>query len=369
MQASAPPRRNTRGRDPSRRQGPPPTHHSREGPGTTPEKHHPKRNGKETEGGGHAKGTARGHTTNRPQPRGAGNHTAETGGGGTTHSPHNKQGRQTTPTKARTGTRTHHQHTAHTPKRAHNTQPHNRRRHEPHKCTPHTKAQAPPAHHTQHTQTQTTETKQPPPPGGLQGRQKPLGRKGGPTKPAARSGERPQPETPERPRPTRGPGTTTPTPAPPPTPKPDPTTPSPADTPETNRGTIGNTSDPSGPTKTLGHRTPSPTTDQHKKPPDTDQRPHPAGPVPHRRTARTTATGIHAIGDTNTAKNQASTTPSPTPSLPAPTPTKPTHATAGSSTYITQTNSIKHTIAGNTPPSASPPVTSATGGHQSHHNR
>ena len=125
-------------------------------------RHRPKRHGKETEGGGHAKGTARGHTTNRPQPRGAGNHTAETGGGGTTHSPHTKQGRQTTPAKARTGTQTHHQHTAHTPERAHNTHPHNRHRHEPHKRTPHTKAQAPPALHTQHTQTQTTGTQQPP---------------------------------------------------------------------------------------------------------------------------------------------------------------------------------------------------------------
>ena len=41
----------------------------------------------------------------------------------------------------------------------------------------------------------------------------------------------------------------------------------------------------------------------------------------------------------------------------------------GSSTYITQANGIKHTIAGITPPSASPPATSATGGNQSHHSR
>ena len=60
---------------------PPPTDHSREGPGKAPGEHRPKRRRKETEGGGHAKGAAGGHTTNRPQPGGAGNHTAETGEG------------------------------------------------------------------------------------------------------------------------------------------------------------------------------------------------------------------------------------------------------------------------------------------------
>ena len=177
--------------------------------------------------------------------RGAGEPHSRDGRGATPHSPHTKQGPQTTPRKARTGSQTHHKHTAHTLEHAPNTHPHNRHQHEPHKRTPHTKTQAPPAPQTQHTQTQTTRTQQPPPPGGLQGRQKPLGHKGGPTKPAARSGERPHPVTPERPHPTPGPGTTTPTPAPPPTPKPDATTPSPADTRETNGGTIGNTTDPS----------------------------------------------------------------------------------------------------------------------------
>ena len=55
---------------------PPPTHHSREGPGKAPGEHRPKRRGKEKEGEGHAKGAAGRHTTtNRPQPGEAGNHT------------------------------------------------------------------------------------------------------------------------------------------------------------------------------------------------------------------------------------------------------------------------------------------------------
>ena len=90
---------------------------------------------------------------------------------------------------------------------------------------------------------------------------------------------------------------------------------------------------------------------------------------PTRPAPRTTATSIHTIGNTNTTNNQASTTPSPTPSTPAPSPTKPTHTNTCSSTYITQANGIKHTIAGTSPPSASPPATSATGGNQSHHSR
>ena len=91
--------------------------------------------------------------------------------------------------------------------------------------------------------------------------------------------------------------------------------------------------------------------------------------APHRPAPRTTATSIHTIRNTNTTNNQASTTPSPTPSPPAPSPTKPTHTNTGYSTYITQANGIKHTIASITPPSASPPATSATRGNQSHHNR
>ena len=150
---------------------PPPTHHSREGPDTAPGEHRPKRRGKETEGGGHAKGAAGGHTTNRPEPGGAGNHTAETGEGLRHTAPTPTQSRQTKPRKARTGTRTHHQHTAHAPAHAHNTHPHDCHRHEPHKRTPHSKAQAPPAPQTQHTQTRKTRTQQTPP-GELQGRQK-----------------------------------------------------------------------------------------------------------------------------------------------------------------------------------------------------
>ena len=129
MQASAPPRGKTRGRDPSWRQGPPRTHHSREGPGTTPEKHRPKRHGKETEGGGHAKGTAGGHTTNRPQPGGAGNHTAEKGGGP--------------------------RHTAPTPNRAAKPRPERRGQAPKHTTnTPHTR----PSMHTTHTPTTATDT-------------------------------------------------------------------------------------------------------------------------------------------------------------------------------------------------------------------
>ena len=250
-------------------------------------------------------------------------------------------------------------------------------------CTQHTPPQPPPTRAPQthttlqsasaarttnatHTNPKNKNPATPPARGAAEPPETPLGHKGGPTKPSARSGERPHPATPKQPRTTPGPGATTPTPAPPPTPKPDATTPSPADTPGTNGDTVGNTSDPSTQYNT---RTPSPTTNQHKKPPNTDQRPHPAGPVPHRPAPRTTATIIHAIENTNTTKNQASTTPSPTPSPPAPSPTKPTHTTTGWSTYITQANGIKHTIAGITPPSASPPATSATGGHQSHYSR
>ena len=71
--------------------------------------------------------------------------TAEMGEGPRHTAPTPTQSRQTKPRKARTGTQTHHQHTAHTPAHAHNTHRHNRRRHEPHKHTPHTKARAPPA--------------------------------------------------------------------------------------------------------------------------------------------------------------------------------------------------------------------------------
>ena len=93
----------------------------------------------------------------------------------------------------------------------------------------------------------------------------------------------------------------------------------------------------------------------------------------HRPAPRTTTDSIHTIGNTNTTNNQANTTPSPSPSPAAPPssplPTIPTHANTGYNTYITQVHGIKHTIASITPPSASPPATSATRGNQSHHNR
>ena len=97
--------------------------------------------------------------------------------------------------------------------------------------------------------------------------------------------------------------------------------------------------------------------------------------VNHRPPPRATTNSIHTIGNTNTTNNQANTTPSPSPSpSPAappssPSPTIPTHANTGYNAYITQANGIKHTIASITPPSASPPATSATRGNQSHHNQ
>ena len=315
-------------------------------------RHRPKRHGKETEGGGHAKGTARGRTTNRPQPRGAGNHTAETEGGARHTGPPNRAAK---PRPQRRGQAP--QHTAHTPERAHNTHPHNRHRHEPHKRTPHTKAQAPPAPHTQHTQTQTTGTQQPA-----------RGAAGPPE--AARTQRRTHQARSQEWRTATPSNTRTATPN------------TRTGHYDTHTSTATNAQTGRHDTLTSGHtrnqrkhhrqhQRPQhpPTTNKHKKPPNTAVRPHPADPVPHRFAPRTTATDIHAIGNTNTTKNQASTTPSPTPSPPAPTPTTPTHATAGSSTYITQANGIKHTITGNTPPSASPPATSATGGHRNHHSR
>ena len=235
MQAPAPPRGNTRGRDPSRRQGPPPhtPQPGRPGHDTAPS---------DTEKRQEEEGTQRGQQGDAP-PRGAGNHTAETGGGA----------RHTAPTPNRAA-KPRPQRRGQAPKRTTNT-PHTRPSvHTTHTPTTATDTSPTSAHHTpkrrrrpHHTRNTHKPKQQEPsnPPGGLQGRQKPLGRKRGPTKPAARSGERPHPVTPERPRPTPGPGTTTPTPAPPPTPKPDATTPSPADTPETSGSTIGNTSDPS----------------------------------------------------------------------------------------------------------------------------
>ena len=306
---------------------------------------------------GTRKGDSKGTHHQQTPAKGGGEPHSRDRGGGTTHSPHTKQGRQTTPAKARAGTQTHHQHTAHTPERAHNTHPHNRHRHEPHKRTPHTKAQAPPAPHTQHTQTQTTGTQQPA-----------RGTAGPPE--AARTQRRTHQARSQEWRTATPSNTRTATPN------------TRTGHYDTHTSTATNAQTGRHDTLTSGHtrnqrkhhrqhQRPQhpPTTNQHKKPPNTAQRPHPTDPVPHRLAPRTTATDIHAIGNTNTAKNQASTTPSPTPSPPAPTPTTPTHATAGSGTYITQANGIKHTIAGNTPPSASPPATSATGGHRNRHSR
>ena len=81
------PRGNTRGWDPSQRQGHPAphpasphTHHSMVVPDTAPEEQHPRQRSQEKEWGGHAKGAAGEHTTTtRPQPGVAGNHI---------HSPH-----------------------------------------------------------------------------------------------------------------------------------------------------------------------------------------------------------------------------------------------------------------------------------------
>ena len=97
---------------------------------------------------------ARGGGEPHPDP------TAGAGEGPRHTAPAPTQSRQTKPRKARTGTQTHHQHTAHTPTRAHNTHRHSRHRHEPHKRTPHSKARAPPAPQT-HTTHENPKNKNP----------------------------------------------------------------------------------------------------------------------------------------------------------------------------------------------------------------
>ena len=225
-------------------------HHSRAGPGTAPGEHRPRRRGKETEGGGHAKGVAGGHTTNRLQPGGAGNHTQ-------TPQPRRERGHDTQPPHPHRVAKPSPERRGQAPKRTTNT-PHTRpRMHTTHTATAANDMSPTNAHHTskrehrphhkrtQHTKTQRTRTQQPPARGAAGPPETPLGHKGGPTKPSARSSERPHPATPNQPRPNPGPETATPTPAPPPTPKPDATTPSPAETPGTSGDTVGNTSDPS----------------------------------------------------------------------------------------------------------------------------
>ena len=167
VQASAPPRENTRGRDQSRRQGPPPTHHSQGGPGTAPEDHRPKQRGKETEGGGHTKGAAGGHTTNRPQPGGAGNHTQ-------TPRPRWERGHDTQPPHPHRAAKPSPERRGQAHKRTTNT-PHTRpRMHTTHTATAAIDTSPTNAHHTperehrphhkrtQHTKTQRTRTQQPP---------------------------------------------------------------------------------------------------------------------------------------------------------------------------------------------------------------
>ena len=181
-------------------------------------RHRPKRHGKETEGGGH---TQRGQQGDAPPTD------PSQGGRGTTQPRQGGGARHTAPTPNRAA-KPRPQRRGQAPQRTTNT-PHTRPSvHTTHTPTTATDTSPTSAHHTpkhrrrpHHTRNTHKPKQQEPsnPPGGLQGRQKPLGRKGGPTKPAARSGERPHPVTPERPRPTPGPGTTTPTPAPPPTPK------------------------------------------------------------------------------------------------------------------------------------------------------
>ena len=351
-----------KGPEPTTRTPPHPPQPGRPGHGTrgTP----PQATPQETEGGGHAKGVAGGHTTNRPQPGGAVNHTAETGEGPRHTAPTPTQSRQTKPEKARTGTQTHHQHSAHTPAHPHNTHQHNRRRHEPHKRTPDTKAQTPPAPQT-HPTHENPKNKNPATP--RQGSCR-----------AARNTARTQRWTHQalsQDWRAATPSNTQPT-----TPKPrtrhydaHTSTATNTQTRRHNTLTSGNTRNqrrhrpqhqrPQHPAKHLRH--------PHRQQTNTRSRPtltNDRTRAPHRPAPRTTTTSIHTIGDTNTTNNQASTTPSPTPSPPAPLPTKPTHTNTGYSTYITQANGIKHTIANITPPSASPAATSATRGNQSHHN-
>ena len=121
-------------------------------------------------------------------------------------------------------------------------------------------------------------------------------------------------------------------------------------------------------------RSPSPTTNQHKKPPNDhvtpkalqpshppirtqnhlQQHPHHRKRQHHQQSSQHNTLTITITGGTSVL-GIAYDTYAPT--------------NTGYNAHITQANIIKHTIASITPPSASPPATSATTGHQSHHNR
>ena len=156
---------------------PPPTHHSREGPGKAPGEHRPERRGKETEGGGHAKGAARRDTPETDPSQGGRGTTpiphSRNGGGTTTHSPHTHT---KPPNRAQKGEDRH---------------PNARSTHRTHAraCKQHTSPQPPPTRapqtHTTHQSASTARTKNArntrkpkeqgpsnPPPGELQGCQK-----------------------------------------------------------------------------------------------------------------------------------------------------------------------------------------------------
>ena len=158
-------------------------------------------------GGGqqHSRDGGGGHDTQTPHPHRAANSSPESRGQApkrTTNTPHTRPRMHTTHTTT-TATDTSPTNAHHTPKRKH--RPHHKR--------------------TQHTKVQRRRNQQPLARGATGPQETPLGHKGGPTKPSARSGERPHPATPNQPRPNPGPETTTPTPAPPPTPNPDATAP------------------------------------------------------------------------------------------------------------------------------------------------
>ena len=102
-------------------------------------------------------------------------------------------------------------------------------------------------------------------------------------------------------------------------------------------------------------------------------------------TQETTQRPCYTQGVTNAPPTDGHPEPPPTASTPSETPTPPTikptqhphhhlrylrtDQNTGYNACITQANGIKHIITSITPPSASPPATSATRGNQNHHNR
>ena len=131
---------------------------------------------------------------------------------------------------------------------------------------------------------------------------------------------------------------------------------------------------PATPAPSTTPETPSPTTNQHKKPPNDhvtpkalqprhpptrtqnhhQQHPHHQKRQHHQQSSQHNTLTITITGGT-AVLTIAYDTYAPT--------------NTGYNAYITQANSIKHTIASITQPSASPPATSATRRNQSHHNR